>query len=120
MSNQEIIQRYLDSSKDISDLNDQMAVTVEDCNLSLSDLDHFLELEELSESQMMILVKKRKAILEERRSAKDNIRVIDQILPKQLPERTTMDRYLYAVNGLKDRVYTPKRIQLSDALGGSA
>lgn len=113
----EIIDKYLEGSLDISTLQRDLHSEVEECNLALSDLDHYLELEELTPEEGVILQKLRQCTLKSRRKNKDFIRVIDQILPTQTEGRTTQDRYEYAIRGLANRVYTPKVVTLDKALG---
>lgn len=110
-----IVNSYLQSSIDMSSLLTRLNNNVEDYNLILSDLDHFLELEDLDNVDTIQITKRRKHTLVERRRAKDMIRVIDQILPKQIEGRTTQDRYEFAVHNLNSRVYTPRKISLEEA-----
>lgn len=117
MNPNSIIDRYLEGSADISALLGSLTTDVDECNLALSDLDHFLELEELNEEELAQLQKLRKCTLVSRRKAKDLIRVIDQILPTQIEGRTTQDRYEYAIRNLQARVYTPRKVTLDQALG---
>lgn len=112
-----IIDKYLEGSADISALLDSLTRDIDECNLALSDLDHFLELEDLSDEDLVKLQKLRKCTLVSRRKAKDLTRVIDQILPTQIEGRTTRDRYEYAIRNLESRVYTPRRVTLDQALG---
>lgn len=116
MSNSEIVDFYLRSSSELSELLNEMNADVDECNLLLSDLDHFLEIEELTPEQTANLTLRRKEILSRRRRAKDYVYVIDQILPKQIEGRTTQDRYEFAVNKLGERVYSPRRISLDEAV----
>lgn len=109
------INSYLQSSIDMSGLLSKLNGDVEDCNLILSDLDHFLELEDLSDADTAMITIRRKHTLVERRRAKDMVRVIDQILPKQIEGRTTQDRYEFAIRNLDSRVYTPRKITLEEA-----
>lgn len=116
MTQIEIIQKYLDGSADIADLLKKLQGNIEDYNLVLSDLDHFLELEELSPEECVKILLYRKDVLQERRRDKDTIRVIEQILPKQIEGRTTQDRYEYALHQLSERVYTPRKLVLNELL----
>lgn len=111
----ETIDVYLQSSLNMSDLREAKIVEVEDSNAILSDLDHFLELEDLSDDQVRALTSRRVKTLSDRRRAKNMIRVIDQILPKQIEGRTTHDRYEFAIRNLEERVYTPRKITLEEA-----
>lgn len=113
----QIIDKYLEGSAEIAELLSSLTVDVDECNLALSDLDHFLELEDLTEEELVKLQKLRKCTLISRRKAKDNVRVIDQILPTQTEGRTTKDRYEYAIRNLRSRVYTPRKVTLEQALG---
>lgn len=117
MSNHKIISEYLTSSADIADLLVDLTEEVEVFNLTLSDLDHFLELEDLTKEEEMRISDLRKKSLVDRRRSKDMIRVIDQILPKQLEGRTTQDRYEYAIRNLEERLYSPRKITLEYAKG---
>lgn len=112
----EIINRYLKGFVDVAELFAHLHVQVEDCNLILSDLDHFLELEDLENLELANIVIRRKQTLIDRRKSKDMVRVIDQILPKQTEGRTTQDRYEYAIRNLDARVYTPRKITFEDAI----
>lgn len=117
MTRHEIIDLYLKGSAEIATLLDQLQIEIDDYNMSLSDLDHYLELEEaLTVEQLKALQDTRREVLLERRKAKDMVRVIDQILPKQIEGRTTQDRYEYAVRNLEGRVYTPRKITLEEAI----
>mgnify|MGYP000362612954 CR=1 FL=1 len=106
---------YLEGSKDISDTLIELNAYVSDCNMTLSDLDHFLELEDLTNPQVANLTLRRRKALRDRRRAKDFMSVIDHILPKQTEGRTTQDRYEFAVRGLGERVYTPRKINVEEA-----
>lgn len=116
MTRIEIIDTYLNGSYDIAALLDELTKESNDFNLMLSDLDHFLELEELTNEQIARLTILRKKILCDRRSAKDQIHIIERILPKQVEGSTTKDRYDSAVHNLSTRVYTPRKLVLSELL----
>ena len=116
MNINERVQDYLEAATGIAEAHTHLTMQVRDYGLSLSDLDHFLELEELSPDEVARITLMRKSLLAERRNAKDNICVIDCILPKQVEGRTTMDRYNHAVHGLGERVYTPRQLVLSEIL----
>ena len=111
-----IIDNYLEGSEDIARALENLNVEVETGNLILSDLDHFLELEDLTDDQIHNLTVRRKVILTERRRCKDIISVIDRILPKQIEGRTTRDRYEHAIRSLDTRVYSPRKIKLEEAI----
>lgn len=113
------IDAYLESSKDMSELLVEQNSLVEEYNMVLTDLDHFLELEDLKEDEVARLTEFRKSALHNRRRAKDFVRVIDQILPRQMEGRTTQDRYEYAVRRLDERIYTPRKVTLEEVLDRS-
>ena len=115
-STMEIVEDYLNSSYAIAGRLIDLLGEVDECNLSLSDLDHFLELEDLSPEELVTIQTLRKCILKERRKAKDYVCVINQIVPKQIEGRTTRDRYEYAIRNLDNRVYTPRVVSLEKAL----
>lgn len=117
MTNNDIIEEYLKGSIAVADLLMRLGSEVDECNLALSDLDHFLELEDLDDHQLATLQKLRKCTLESRRRGKDTIRVIDQILPRQIEGRTTSDRYEYAIRNMEHRVYTPRVLTIEQVLG---
>ena len=117
MNKSEVIENYLSGSYGIATLLDGLTKESNDFNLMLSDLDHFLELEDLTDVQIARLTILRKKVLQDRRSAKDSIHIIERILPKQVEGSTTKDRYESAVHNLASRVYTPRKLVLSDILG---
>lgn len=111
------IEEYLDKSLVVANILVGLNAEIYDSNLILSDLDHFLELEDLTDEELRKITELRKKTLLDRRKAKDIVSVIDQVLPKQVEGRTTADRYEFAIRKLKDRVYTPRKITLEDAIG---
>lgn len=110
------IDSYVDNFKTMAENLNELQGYVSECNLKLNDLDHFLELESLEPHQMANLTLRRKVILMERRKAKDFLSIIENIVPKQTEGRTTRDRYDIAIRNLSNRVYTPRVIELDDAV----
>lgn len=116
MTVNDIVQNYLEGASAIADLLVELNTQVDDHNMSLSDLDHFLELENMSYEEGLSIMAMRKESLVARRKAKDNARVIDCILPKQIEGRTTKDRYDHALHSLSERGYTPRKLKLETVL----
>lgn len=112
------IESYLEGTSTMIAALDKVKEELNITNQALTDIDHFLELNELNDDQLLNLVKSRSSVLLERRRYKDAQTVIESILPKQVEGRTTKDRYDNAINKLGVRIYTPRVLDIEDVIGG--
>lgn len=112
------IESYLEGTSTMIAALDKVKEELNIANQALTDIDHFLELNELNDDQLLNLVKSRSSVLLERRRYKDAQTVIESILPKQVEGRTTQDRYDNAINKLGVRIYTPRVLAIEDVIGG--
>ena len=110
-----LIQSYLQSSEELDAMSNKAQDTITAAHAVLLDLDHYLELGDLSDEDTNALISYRELILAERRSAKNLRRVIDSILPRQTG-RTTRDRYEDSIRKLGDRVYHHRKVTCDDVL----
>lgn len=112
------IDLYLEGTSSVSTALQDLKGQINIYNQILSDLDHFLELEDLSDADILKLSIARKSNLLERRRHKDYLSVIESILPTQIEGKTTHDRYENAIKNLGQRVYSPRQLTLTEVIGG--
>lgn len=110
-----VIERYIAQSEEIVELSRTLEDSVDQCNLTLQDLDHYLELEDMTQEELRLLQNLRCLTLKERRRYKNKVAIIGQVTHRHANSAT--DRYKLAVRNLNGRRYSPRVVTLDKALG---
>ncbi len=113
---EEIISKFADSFADMDSLQVNSDNKVRILNRMLTDLDHYLELNELTSEQLIKLTARRMEVLKTRRQYKNAIELIESVLPRQRPGGTARDYYERRMQSFGMRSYVTKELSLEDAL----
>ncbi len=110
------ISEFLGAAETLPYLIKELEANAEYQQKVLVDLDHYLELNHLTESERKVLTEKRLQALQLRREAKNQIRRIEGLLPRYPNGVTPKQRDGVILKSLANREYTPRAKPLADIL----